>query len=134
MCLCDSPHGRVLVHRGAAAGCDSSVTSPPFPFVWNHAIQRRKNLQQCADFVFCRYILSLCHPTISGVRAIPEGHKHVVCGGPDVCGRCGALEPAQAHRLEGAALGRCASSTVSHSLTCHHSRFSLHCIIEFRNV
>lgn len=57
----------------------------------------------------------------SGVCAVPEGHKHVVCGGTDGCGCCGALESAQAHRLAGAAGSRCATSSVSCTLTCLHS-------------
>ncbi|XP_068173024.1 Na(+)/citrate cotransporter isoform X2 [Antennarius striatus] len=41
MCLCDHPNGGLLVHRSPATGCDSSPPSPPFPFVWHNAIQRR---------------------------------------------------------------------------------------------
>lgn len=51
------------------------------------------------------------------MHAVPEGHQPVVCGGTDGGSRRGALEPAQAHRLEGAALSRRASSSVSGSNT-----------------
>lgn len=59
--------------------------------------------------------VTLCDPAVSGVYAVPEGHKPVVCGGTAGCSSSGALESAQAHRLEGAALCWCASSTVSGS-------------------
>lgn len=52
-------------------------------------------------------------PAVSGVHAVPEGHKPVVCGGADGCSRRRALESTQAHCPEGAALCRCASSAVS---------------------
>lgn len=68
---------------------------------------------------------SVSDPLISGVCAVPEGHKHVVCGGTDGCGCCGALESAQAHRLEGAAPSWCATGSVSYSLSFLHSPFSL---------
>lgn len=51
----------------------------------------------------------------AGVYGVPEGHKPAVFGG--IVGRSsrGALESAQAHRLEGAARRWCASSAVSGS-------------------
>ncbi len=73
--------------------------------------------------------LALCDPAVSGVHAVPDGHKPVVCGGTDVCSSCGALESAQAHRFEGAALCWCASSTVSGSDSHLHSRFSVFLVI-----
>lgn len=42
MCLCDCPDGSVLVHRGAATGCDCSAASAPFPSVWNYEVKRCK--------------------------------------------------------------------------------------------
>ncbi len=71
----------------------------------------------------------LFDPAVSGVHAVPKGHKHVVCGGIDVCSRRGALEPAQAHRFEGATLGWCASSAVSGADAHLHGRFSVYLVI-----
>lgn len=42
MCLCDHPHGRLLVHRGPSSGRDGAPPSAPFPSLWHHGVERRE--------------------------------------------------------------------------------------------
>lgn len=62
MCLRDRPDGRVLVHRGATAGCDSSAAGPAFPFVRSHAVQRRK-YSNCSSKVIRVARMNMCWDT-----------------------------------------------------------------------
>lgn len=116
MCLRDHPDGGVLVHRGSTAGYNGAAPSRPLPPFRHHAIQRCKSKFTIA-YVQEGWISVngfLCVDlAVSGVHAVLEGHKHVVRGGADGRGGGGALESAQAHRLKGAAVCRCTSSTVS---------------------
>lgn len=68
--------------------------------------------------------LTLFDPAVSGLYAVLEGYKHVVCGGTDIRRSRGALESAQAHCFEGPAVRWCASSAVSGQDVRRHCRFS----------
>lgn len=65
-------------------------------------------------FRLCKLSIIQDYLLCPGVHAVPEGHQHAVCRGPDGGRGRGALEPPQTDRAPSAAAGRGPAPPVSH--------------------